>query len=419
MSDYSFIKEVVKEKPINKKAFFTKVVFIILGAVLFGVIAAVTFVNVLPQAAKSFINENESPQLNIEDEQPPEGGSGVSAGTEGEEEEEDPQVIEVPAELGLSDYKQFYQDMVEASQNASKSVVTVAGITDNMDWFNNSYENQSQISGMIIANTSQELFILTEYRGVENADRIQVTFWNGTSVEAVYQKHDPNTGLCILRTAAADIDSSTFSTLVTAPLGSSYSVRQGDPIMALGSPMGYSDSIAFGMLTSVSNKVSEWDRDYTVLTTDIVGTQEGSGVLLNLDGEIIGVIMQGYASGSNMITCLGVSEITDLIESLSNNSERPYIGIRGQDVTAETAERTGLPAGVYVSEVQVDSPAMVAGLMNGDVIVGMDGETIETLSEYTRMLGKLDPNTAVRLTVMRQGAEGYTEIVFDVTVGAL
>ena len=116
--------------------------------------------------------------------------------------------------------------------------------------------------------------------------------------------------------------------------------------MALGSPMGYSDSMAFGMLTSVSNEVSAWDSDYTLLTTDIVGTKEGSGVLLNLDGEIIGVILQSYSGGSNMVTCVGVSEIAGLMETLSNNKDRPYIGIRGQAVTEEIADKTGIPVGI-------------------------------------------------------------------------
>lgn len=416
MNDYSFIKEVIKEKPFDKKAFFTKAALIVLGAVLFGIIAAITFVSVLPGAAAGMGVGREVPQLNIDEDLSQE----EEAPAAGEEEaQESTQIIEVPAELGLSDYKQFYQDMVAASRTASRSVVTVTGITDNMDWFNNTYENQSQLSGMIIANTSQDLFILTEYRGVENVDRIQVTFWDNTSVDAHFQRQDPNMGLCVLKIAVSEVESSTMSTLAAAPLGNSYGAKQGDPIMALGSPMGYSDSMAFGMLTSVSNEVSAWDSDYTLLTTDIVGTKEGSGVLLNLDGEIIGVILQSYSGGSNMVTCVGVSEIAGLMETLSNNKDRPYIGIRGQAVTEEIADKTGIPVGIYVSEVQVDSPAMLAGCMNGDVITEMEGKTVKNIEEYSRMLQECKPGETVKVTAMRKGAEGYTEIVFDVTVGAL
>ena len=141
--------------------------------------------------------------------------------------------------------------------------------------------------------------------------------------------------------------------------------------------------------------------------------------MLNLDGEIIGVILQSYSGGSNMVTCVGVSEIAGLMETLSNNKDRPYIGIRGQAVTEEIADKTGIPVGIYVSEVQVDSPAMLAGCMNGDVITEMEGKTVKNIEEYSRMLQECKPGETVKVTAMRKGAEGYTEIVFDVTVGAL
>ena len=67
MNDYSFIKEVIKEKPFDKKAFFTKAALIVLGAVLFGIIAAITFVSVLPGAAAGMGVGREVPQLNIDE----------------------------------------------------------------------------------------------------------------------------------------------------------------------------------------------------------------------------------------------------------------------------------------------------------------------------------------------------------------
>ena len=147
---------------------------------------------------------------------------------------------------------------------------------------------QQQISGLIVANNGQNLFILTEYRVVENVERIQVTFYDGTMVDAIYQRHDGNTGLTILRVSLEDIDETTLQSIEVAPLGNSYSVTQGEPILALGSPIGYSDSVAYGVITSVTNKISTLDTEYNLLTTDILGSKEGSGILVNLDGEIVG-----------------------------------------------------------------------------------------------------------------------------------
>lgn len=97
-----------------------------------------------------------------------------------------------------------------------------------MDYFNQNYENQQQISGLIVADNGQDLFILTEYRIVENVERIQVTFWDETMVDATYQRHDPSTGLTIVKVDESKLDEETRDGLAVAPLGSSYLVSQGD-----------------------------------------------------------------------------------------------------------------------------------------------------------------------------------------------
>ena len=80
------------------------------------------------------------------------------------------------------------------------------------------------------------------------------------------------------------------------------------------------------------------------------------------DGEIVGIIAQSYsAKGNNVVTGIAISQIKKLIENLSNNVSRAYIGIRGQDVTEELSDKTGIPKGVLISRVADDSPAMMAG----------------------------------------------------------
>ena len=131
------------------------------------------------------------------------------------------------------------------------------------------------------------------------------------------------------------------------------------------------------------------------------------------------MILQGYSNDGNTVTAIGISEIKALMETLSNNGELPYIGIKGQDVTSDISEKTGIPKGVYVNEVQTDSPAMLAGIMSGDVIIKVKSGEVETMTEYTKALEKCRAGEVVSVTAMRKGAEGYAEIVFDVTVGAL
>ena len=446
------MKESIKKQPPDWK----KIVLLIAGwlalAALGGLVAAAVFAVTEPKIAEAVTREEPPAKVDIPgDEEPNSGqepdetitassasasvdssgsGSEISSSTvdssTSESSVSESTVSESTEENGaaegtessLKNYEALYQDMLGVTEKPKQALVTVIGITNQMDYFNQNYENQQQISGLIVADNGQDLFILTEYRIVENVERIQVTFWDETMVDATYQRHDPSTGLTIVKVDESKLDEGTRNGLAVAPLGSSYLVSQGDPVVAVGSPVGYSDSIAYGVVTSVTNKISALDNEYNLLTTDILGSTDGSGILVNLDGEIVGIIAQSYsAKGNNVVTGIAISQIKKLIENLSNNVSRAYIGIRGQDVTEELSDKTGIPKGVLISRVADDSPAMMAGMKEYDVIVKLGEHKVETIKQYHEQLGKYSTGDVVTVTAMRKGAEGYAEMTFDVTIG--
>lgn len=446
------MKESIKKQPPDWK----KIVLLIAGwlalAALGGLVAAAVFAVTEPKIAEAVTREEPPAKVDIPGDEDPNSGqepdetitassasasvdssgsgseissstvdsstseSSVSESTVSESTEENGAAE--GTESSLKNYEALYQDMLGVTEKPKQALVTVIGITNQMDYFNQNYENQQQISGLIVADNGQDLFILTEYRIVENVERIQVTFWDETMVDATYQRHDPSTGLTIVKVDESKLDEGTRNGLAVAPLGSSYLVSQGDPVVAVGSPVGYSDSIAYGVVTSVTNKISALDNEYNLLTTDILGSTDGSGILVNLDGEIVGIIAQSYsAKGNNVVTGIAISQIKKLIENLSNNVSRAYIGIRGQDVTEELSDKTGIPKGVLISRVADDSPAMMAGMKEYDVIVKLGEHKVETIKQYHEQLGKYSTGDVVTVTAMRKGAEGYAEMTFDVTMG--
>ena len=415
--NYSFIREIVKKKPLDKRGLLRKILSLAGAAVLAGVVASFVFVWMVP-VAELMVN-GDSSRVSFPEDEEETSTSSQSVIDSSQPAQETPMPASQP-EIGLEEYRQLYKDMLAVAEKPKRALVTVVGISSEMDYFNQNYENQKQISGLLAADNGQDLFILTEYRVVENVERIQVTFYDGSTVDAIYQRHDANTGLTILKVGLSELEDSTREGIELAPLGSSYGVTQGEPVMAIGSPMGYSDSVAYGVITSVTNKISTLDTEYNLLTTDINGSGEGSGVLINLDGEIIGIIAQSYSTeDKDIITALAVSQIKDLIESLSNDEARPYIGIKGQDVTAQISHRTGIPKGVLVTAVQADSPAMLAGMKEYDVVVKIGEDEISSFRQYRDRLDQLTPGQTVILTAMRRGAEGYAEVEFEVTVGEI
>jgi len=426
--DYSFITEVIKKKPIDKRKILFQVGCIAGAAILFGVIAAITFVKVLPSAQDQFGTENDSSKIDLPSEAEPENDTETEIT---DAEESPPQTTEETtasdaaqaAGITLEGYKNLYADMLGVAEEVKKSMVTVIGITSVTDWFNNTNESKVQLSGLLMAeaNNGQDLIILTEYRVVKDVERIQVTFFDGQTANATFQKSDPVTGLAIIKVAVSEIAKETYEQIAVANRGSFYSIKQGEPIIAIGGPMGYSDSVAYGVVTSSTNKISVIDNEYNLLVTDILGSGEGHGILVNLNGEVIGVIAQSYSSGSNsnIVTGLPISQITDMIEILSNNGTIIHAGITGQDITADISTMTGIPIGIWVETVAEDSPTMQAGIQSTDVIVSINDEAVETILEYHNELTKHNSGDTIRIKVMRQGAEGYVEREFEVTLGAL
>lgn len=412
---YEFIKETIKKKPLDRKKIWKAAGVLAGGGAIFGLAAAIVFAICEPRLASSLENKREVEQ---KVEIPADEETETAENNEESEAQNEEDKGEGDA-FSIEDYKEMYMEVVKGAEKVKSAMVTVIGVKSDEDWFQTPYE--SQMSGVIVADNGQELYVLTEYSIVENVDRIQVQFCDDSIVDARFLKADTNTGLTILKISDSEIDSDTRSKISKATLGNSYSMEQGEPVIAVGSPMEYKNSLGFGILTSVTNSISKMDAEYGILTTDIVGSEKGSGVLLNTEGEVIGIIAQSFALGDskNVITGLAISQIKELIETLSNNQSIVYMGVTGETITSEISEKKGIPKGVFVEGVKVDSPAMQAGIQNADVITEINGEKIESVKEYQKQLKTYNSGDTVKVKAMRQATEGYVEVTFDVTLGAL
>ena len=423
--EFSFIKEKIKNKPINKRRLVYKSLWVIFCGIIFGFFACLTFVALKPKLEKltqpqkdntvSFPRDEEGDQItNGEDVQ--NSGSEQSGGDQ-------PEQVVVEKDLEVADFQKLQNLLYAIGKKANRSVVTVTGVTSNMDWFDSAYESESQASGIIIANNGQELLILTEKKVIANAEEIHITFVNDDVVPAAMKKYDGNTGIAVISVALSSISEETLGKIEVAALGNSLIVNQGTVVIAIGSPMGSNYSILHGTVTSSGNTVSTWDSNYNVFTTDIMGSTQGNGVLINLEGEIVGVVMQDYSSAAdrNTLTALSISQLKGIIEDLTNGKAIPYLGLKISTVTEDISRKYGLPKGVYVKTVETDfaSPGMNAGIQEGDVIVAINGKDIMTADEYTKTLHGLSPEQTVKIKVLRQNGTEYAELECTATVGVL
>lgn len=427
-----FMIEKIKERPVNKKKLLRRTVITASMAVIFGLIACLTFLILEPVFNNWLYPEAQPEQVEllpeetdemlpvdmvVEDPPVPDLQETVeSVLTEGGKIEE----ILSKLKLTTEHYKQLATAMLEYSQGLSKSMVTVTGITSNTDWFNNTFENTGQVSGVILANNGKELLILADRAVVKKAESILVTFFDGLQIAATEKQYDSATGLTVLSVLLTDIREETLSQVTVASLGGS-NLRHGPgtPIIAIGSPMGVSNSVNYGIITSNGNMWSTTDANYNLIMTDIYGSQNASGVLFNMQSQVVAIITTGKGSSDmkNIITGIGITELTPVITQMSNGEKRPYLGISGVDVTYQANSQTGVPFGAYVRNIEMNSPAMLAGMQRGDVISRLDEIEINNFGNYVNTLQKLRPGETVEISVQRQVKDNYKEIKLKITLG--
>ncbi len=431
---FSFINEKIKAKPLNKKRLVIRTVFVVAMAVIFGLVSALVFTYFQPKFEDMMYPE-EKPMVTIPKDNTEDTGEPVSESSETEETEQKDTPDENgnagtetqeqqgtgESELEIADFQKLQNKLYAVGREANKSIVTVTGVKSDTDWFNNPYESKGQSSGIIVAENGRELLILTERKAITDVQEIYVTFVDDTTVEAAMKKYDGNTGIAILSVPLTGIEESTRSAISTAVLGNSMTMAQGTIVIAVGSPLGTNYSVLAGNITSTNNSISTLDNNYTVFTTNIVGSSSGSGALINVNGEVIGLVMQDYSSAGdgNTLTAISISELKTIIEMLSNGADIPYIGLELSTVTSEIEREYEIPKGAYIKEVRMDSPAMAAGLQSGDVITAMGGDAIYTVDGYENKLLSLVPGETVEVVIQRQGTEGYTEITCTVEVSVL
>ena len=428
-----FLIEKIKQRPINRRKLIRRTIITAAMAVIFGLIACFTFLVLEPIFSK-WLNPEEEPQVIVlpedQEEMLPEEMLAENQPTESPSPEpseegvvlEPEQIEEILSGVVLTkqNYKELYAALSEYTTELNRYMVMVTAVTSNIDWFSTVQESSNQTSGVIVDNNGKELLVLTNASPLRSAESLSLTFYNGQQANAQIKQQDSYTNLAVLSVALTDLPEELREKEEIYPeIDFTVSEKQpGTPVIALGSPMGTGNSIGYGMITSTSIPYSVPDRNYRILQTDILGSQNGSGVLFNLDGQVVGIITgnKSVSDMKNVIYAYKTGDLKRILENLLNGKELAYLGISGVNVTPEASGDLGVPLGGFVTKVDMDSPAMLAGIQQGDVITNIDGRGISTFNEYTGIIMQLEPGTTVEMTVKRKSQEEYKEMNFTMEV---
>jgi serine protease Do len=254
-------------------------------------------------------------------------------------------------------------------------------------------------SGFIV---SPDGYILTNTHVVANAEEVTVRLTDRREFPAKVIGADERTDVAVIKINAAN--------LPIVRLGDPTKIRPGQWVLAIGSPFGFENSATAGIISATSRSLPS-DNYVPFIQTDVaVNPGNSGGPLFNMSGEVIGINSQifsrtgGYMGVSFAIPIDVARNVEDQLIK-TGRVVRGRIGVTIQDVNAQLAESFGLdrPRGALISSVEKDGPASKAGLVPGDVILGVNGHSIERYGELSGSIAAMKPGSDTTLQVWRQG----------------
>lgn len=400
---YSFMQEIIKDEQTSWRHALVKIIRFVAIGVLFGMGACIGFAALMPWAKDTFSGQENEVEIQQEEE------------PEKVVETIDPELID--REHTIDDYRELHSVFEQVVREAKKCVVDVSGVTQDVNWPAVQSGEMITTAGLIVGDNGKELLVLADAKALKQSTAFTVKFVDEGEYEASLKQKDTNSNLAILSVAKSAISKETSERIMIAEFGNSTLVGQGKTLFALGRPFGYEDGVGFGVSSTVTATAPLADGIYNLIVTDMPCSQDGSGFLFDTYGHVIGMLTSHLGETYGVLTAIGTSGVLNEIQMLSNDKQVPYIGIYGTVATKEMAEQNGIPEGIYVTEVEVDSPAMQAGIQSGDIITKVGKTKVKTMAEYHNVVISQENNDTITIGGKRLGADTYVDIQFSVTVG--
>ncbi len=291
-------------------------------------------------------------------------------------------------------------------------------------------------SGTIVGENDKELLILTSYHVVQGSSSLYVTFCDDAAVDGYIKAVSEEDDIAIVAIRLDDISEDTLSQIKMAKM-TNEQPSVGDGAIVIGDALGYGQSVVTGIVSAINREIVVDNKTITVIQTDAAINQGNSGgCLLNQKGEIIGISEAKINSSVVEGMCYAISlnyyydKIIDMLEQApadeaDNNTAAPvpstqgaYLGIYGYDIGSQLADSYGVPEGVYVLNTVKGGGAEAAGIKDGDVITGLDGRKITSMTDLQEALADYSPGDEVTITLMREKNNGYEKIEVEVTLTA-
>lgn len=272
------------------------------------------------------------------------------------------------------------------------------------------YESSGAGSGVIFYSDTDKVGIVTNEHVIENATDIQVTFDGDKTVQGKVVGKDNTTDLAVLTITKEELTKAGIKNVKVATFGNSDNIQVGESVIAIGNALGEGLTATDGIISAKGKQINVDGKQLKVIQTNAaINPGNSGGALVDKNGRVIGINTaksfesavegMGYAIPSNIIS--------PIMEQLLKDGfvPKPYIGIRGSDITEEVSQLYQLPIGVLVREVIPGGSAEQAGLQAGDIITKFGGKTIMTMDSLVTALSEKKVGDTVQVHIIREGTK--------------
>jgi serine protease DegS len=256
--------------------------------------------------------------------------------------------------------------------------------------------------------------IVTNQHVIAGFDQINVQIADGRTAPAKVVGRDPGTDLAVLQ---LELPAAELRRLPVMPMGRSDQVEVGDVVLAIGSPLGLTQTVTHGIVSAKGRaQLGVATFEDFIQTDAAINAGNSGGALVNYRGELIGIntAVLGRNLGAEGIgVAIPVDLVRGVMRELLDHGRviRGWIGIVPEDIAEQYVQPLGLPhAGVVISNLYVNSPALAAGFARGDMIETIDGRTVRSAQDAFAQIASRKPGTTVTIVGMR-GSEKFTRRV--------
>jgi S1-C subfamily serine protease len=254
-------------------------------------------------------------------------------------------------------------------------------------------------SGFVL---NKDGYIATNAHVVSGAKDVQVSFGKGNPTPARVVGRDPSTDLAVIKVDPTKVK------LTPVTLGDSNTLKVGDPVVAIGNPFGFDDTVTTGIVSALGREIqapNNFSIDHTIQTDAAINPGNSGGPLLDASAHVLGLNDQietnnttarGEGSSSGVGFAIPSNAVKRVADGIVSGSpvKHPYVGVE---------LRNSPSGGAQIGTVQQNSPATTAGLQPGDVVTAVDGKAVTTTDQLIATLDTFSPGTTITMKLNRQG----------------